>query len=194
MALFGKKKRTLEEILEDVSALSPEELSALRERLGEAESGNGSEPAADNGGEADTPPDDNGADGSPTEPDTDGSPAPTDNSDTDTPPEAEPGTDGEAIEPEADPEPDGTEPTEEPAGETADPVAESNAAEIIQQLTERVQSLEAALAELTELKAKMDEYVNKQKDAFGYKGEGAEGRKNYEDMTADELRSHILNN
>ena len=48
MALFTKKKRTLKEILEDVSALSPEELNSLRERLGEAEKENGDEPAPEN--------------------------------------------------------------------------------------------------------------------------------------------------
>ena len=38
----------------------------------------------------------------------------------------------------------------------------------------------------------MEAYVAKQKDAFGYKGAPDHSKKNYEDMSADELKAEIL--
>lgn len=87
-----------------------------------------------------------------------------------------------------------TEDTEEPAEPASDPVEQDNTAEMIKALTDRLDAVEALVGELNELKTAMDEYVSKQKDAFGYRSEASGQRKSYEDMTADELKHHILNN
>lgn len=79
---------------------------------------------------------------------------------------------------------------EEEAGVDID--EKENTATMIKELTDKVNGLEALVAELTELKRTMDEYVTKQKDTFGYKSGATDSRKAYEDMTADELKAHIL--
>ena len=143
MALFGKKKRTLEEILEDIKALSAEEKDTLAAKMAESDT---AEPEA--------------------------APA-------ETPAEPEAETVDEAP--------------EVPEVET-DPVEKDNTAEMIKTLTDRVTALEDVISELKGLKEQMDEYVNKQKDAFGYKSSAGSTAKNVEDMSADELKKHILNN
>ena len=82
-----------------------------------------------------------------------------------------------------------TEPTAEP-----DKKDEENAAEIIAALTSRIQALEQTVSEFSALKEKMDEFVEKQKESFGYKSKGSGAHKDIEDMSADELKAHILNN
>ena len=84
------------------------------------------------------------------------------------------------------------EPTQEATPEAA--AEENNVAEIIAGLSDRVKALEAALTELGELKTRMNEYVEKQKESFGYQSNGGGTHKDYADMSADELKSHILGN
>ena len=90
------------------------------------------------------------------------------------------------------------EPTKEPVSPTND-VEKNNQAEMVKALTDRVTALEeanktlsSALEEFKELKALMEEYTSKQADSFGYKGQIPGAKKDIKDMSADELKSHIL--
>ena len=69
---------------------------------------------------------------------------------------------------------------------------EENREDVMQRLSDRVTALEEGIKALNELKAQMEEYSAKQADSFGYKGRAAEERKNMQDMSADELKKHIL--
>ena len=84
-----------------------------------------------------------------------------------------------------------TETAQEESEEHSDKT-EENRDEIMQKLVSRVTALEEGLNALNELKAQMEEYSAKQADSFGYKGKAAEGKKDMKDMTADELKKHIL--
>lgn len=86
------------------------------------------------------------------------------------------------------------EPEQAEEDEELDNSEQDNSAEIIQGLTDRLTALEATVAKLAELKNKMEEYTAKQADRFGYRSGAAESRKPYEDMSADELKHHILYN
>lgn len=88
----------------------------------------------------------------------------------------------DAAAPEAD-----TEPKEEIGEQEGE-----NIAEIVHTLSDKVNSLETQLAELAELKAKMDEYVSKQKDSFGYHSDASDKGKDFDDMSAEELKHQIL--
>lgn len=90
------------------------------------------------------------------------------------------------------------EPTKEAVPPTND-VEKDNQAEMVKALTDRVTALEeanktlsSALEEFKELKALMEEYTSKQADSFGYKGQIPGAKKDIKDMSADELKSHIL--
>ena len=80
-----------------------------------------------------------------------------------------------------------------------DTVANDNKDEIIKGLTDRVAALEeankaaqTALEEMKELKALMEQYTQKQAANFGYKGQIPGIKKDIKDMSADELKNHIL--
>lgn len=170
MALF-KKKRTLAEILEDINALSPEEKDELTAKLGETTE-NPDAPAEEP--EATTP--------------TEETPeAPT--AEVPAAPEATP----DEIPAETPAAPIEETPVPETPVAELDPVENDNTAEMIKTLTDRVTTLEGVISELQGLKEKMDEYVNKQKDAFGYKSTATDSQKDYKDMSADELKNKILN-
>ncbi len=85
-------------------------------------------------------------------------------------------------------EKDKTEVVEPPLDESE----KDNSAEVIKALTERIGSLETNIQELMGLKQQMEEYVGKQKDAFGYKSDVRGDKKDYADMSADELKAQIL--
>ena len=76
--------------------------------------------------------------------------------------------------------------------EDAKPVEADNTAEVLRGLTEKVNSLEGLVSELTELKTAMEEYVNKQKDSFGYQGNADGKHKSYDEMSEEELKNEIL--
>ena len=80
----------------------------------------------------------------------------------------------------------------EKAEETKDLNADENRDKIIKALEDRVSALENGIKALSELKSKMEEYAEKQADTFGYKGKDEAGGKNMDDMTAEELKKHIL--
>lgn len=180
MALFGKKKRTLDEILEDVKGLTPEEVKELHEKtsdLYKAEDEREIDKIEEEKADSDAAKDEKSEEVSE---------------------ESEAiGKDVDEIKDEvkadeaAEPTPEADEPVAEPE---ADPVKKNNVEEMVKTLTDRVTALEGTISELSALKEKMDEYVNKEKDSFGYKSEGGGARKNYDDMSADELKNHLLNN
>ena len=174
MALFGKKKRTLEEILEDIKALSAEEKDTLAAKMAESDT---AEPEA---APAETP----------AEPEAETVDEAPEVHEVAEATETDEVTETPEVAPEVAPE---TDPAAVPEVET-DPVENDNTAEMVKTLTDRVTALEGVISELKGLKEQMDEYVNKQKDAFGYKSSAGSTAKNVEDMTADELKKHILNN
>lgn len=79
-----------------------------------------------------------------------------------------------------------TEETEELNG-----VEEENKEDAMSGLADRVSELEAKIEELIALKDKMEEYTRKQADKFGYKGGLPRSKKDYGDMTADELAKEL---
>ena len=113
-------------------------------------------------------------------------------------------TDGEsAAETEEKAEETETEPaeetTEEPAEETTEAleteelngVEEENKEDVMSGLADRVSAIEATLEELTALKDKMEEFTRKQAEKFGYKGGIPGSKKDYGDMSADELAKEL---
>lgn len=86
-----------------------------------------------------------------------------------------------------------TAPEEAPAEEAPEPDAVSdNRDQVLEALAERVNGLEEALKGLEDLRAQMEEYTAKQAETFGYKGRVHGGEKDIQDMSADELKNHIL--
>lgn len=158
MGLFGKKKLTFGEILEDLEALSPEEKEQVKARMNETPS---EAPEAVS------------------EPENSETPAVPENIE-EAATEEQPTEETPEIDPESEAEPNRVE--------------ENNAAEILAGISERVKTLEASISEFVELKSKMEEYVNKQKESFGYRSDSRGAYKDYNDMSADELKSHILGN
>jgi hypothetical protein len=180
MSLF-KRKITLEEILEGIAALSPEEKSKVQEKL------TGEDPAEETAPEA--------APSEASEPDQideastiEETPAP-EEAPTEAAEESSESASTEAAEPEI------TESTDsESTGVSEENKQENeNYAVMIKELTDRVNAFEAQLSALNELKAQMDEYVSKQRESFGYKSNVQAESDDIDNMSADELKSKILN-
>lgn len=175
--MFGKKV-TAEELLKLYSALSDEEKQKF---LGSVNS-TAEESAKDgeqSGTEEETPNPEPTAAASPEKkPDV----GDTGNADTETP-------SGTTAEEPAVP------PAEEPAADNApapDAQTQDNVAEILEGLGARMQAVEQALKELNELKKLMQEYTAAQADKIGYKGTVPGAKKDYKEMSADELKKEIL--
>ena len=180
MSLF-KRKITLEEILEGIAALSPEEKSKVQEKL------TGEDPAEETAPEA--------APSEASEPEQideastiEEPPAP-EEAPTETAEESSESASTEAAEPEI------TESTDSEATVVPEENKQEkeNYAVIIKELTDRVNAFEAQLSALNELKARMDEYVSKQRESFGYKSNIQGESDDIDNMSADELKSKILN-
>lgn len=78
-------------------------------------------------------------------------------------------------------------------GESAtDEMANDNRDEIIHQLSDKVNELSEQIKSLLELKELMEEYTSKQAEGFGYKGNVLGAKKDYKDMTTDELKQHAI--
>lgn len=78
-------------------------------------------------------------------------------------------------------------------GESAtDEMANDNRDEIIHQLSDKVNELSEQIKGLLELKELMEEYTSKQAEGFGYKGNVLGAKKDYKDMTTDELKQHAI--
>ena len=185
MALFGKKKLSLEEILEGIKALSDEEKAkVVASAQGEAkpdpveteapvedagvEDANGEEVVEETATEevAEEPA---------TEPVTEEA------TETETPAK----TVGETTEESAD--------VVLPESESAtDEMAEDNRDQIIHQLSDKVNELSEQIKGLLELKTLMEEYTGKQAENFGYKGNVLGAKKDYKDMSTDELKAHAI--
>lgn len=82
--------------------------------------------------------------------------------------------------------------SDETAAEETTEQEADNYADVIQTLATRVNALEESLKEFSELKSKMEEYTNKEKERFGYKGQLFGDKKNMGDMSAAELKKAIL--
>ena len=192
MGLFNKKI-TLEDILKALPELSDDEKKALSDKIAETEAPaeapteeapENTEETAEPAPEADENTEDNAE---PTE-ETPEEGAPTEEAPTEEQPET----------PTEEPTEDGAEPYEletetvEEVDPELNPVEEDNLAETVKSLTDKVTALENTIASLNALKEEMEAYVAKQKDAFGYKGAPSASKKNYEDMSADELKAEIL--
>ena len=180
MAIFSKK-RTLEDILNDIDALSPEDKEKLKEHItpdAAASEESHAEPEVTASAEEEAP-----AEAAETPEVTEENAEPVAEPTED----AENGAEGEEI----------TEPTNEPTPE-AEEVENKEAdatAEILKGITDRLGALEGVIGELQELKTKMDEYVSKQKDSFGYHSDaGANGEKTMDEMSAAELKHKLLYN
>ena len=173
MALFGKKKLSLDEVLELVNTLTPEEkaqVKAKMEDLDKAEDereidkieekkSNDNEIKDEKGEEVNEESEEIGKDVDEVE---------------------------ETIKEES-PEVEEKEEDQEDLGE----VEEENKEEILSTLTNRVTELENQVKELLEIKAKMDEFTTKQREKFGYKGSLPNSRKDYRDMSSAELSKEL---
>lgn len=191
MGLFNKKI-TLEDILKALPELSDEEKKALSDKIAEAEApeapteeaSENTEETAEPAPEADENTEDNAE---PTEETTEEG-APTEEAPAEEQSET---TTEETTEDGAEPYELETETVEEVEPEL-NPVEEDNLAETVKSLADKVTALESTIASLNALKEEMDAYVAKQKDAFGYKGAPSASKKQYEDMSAEELKAEIL--
>ena len=185
MALFGKKKLTLDEILEGIKSLSEEDKAkALAAMQGE-------EKAAPTEMEPQAEP-------------TEGEEVKEEKAEETEEPEKveEPATESETEEV-AEPTEVEAQPTEEvveegadvvlPEGESAtDEMAEDNRDQIIHRLSDKVNELSEQIQGLLELKTLMEEYTGKQAESFGYKGKVLGAKKDYKDMSTEELKAHAI--
>lgn len=185
MGLFNKKI-TFDEILKGIESLTDEEKAKLLAKI------NGKETPEAEAPEAPAVSEDPKAEETPEEgvetPET----APEGEAETEAP-EAVPEIE-EGLEQPAEEIPEET-PAEEPTAEPMDESEKDNTAEMLKSFGDRLSALEATINELNGLKASMEEYVNKQKESFGFKSNGGAGsHKDFQDMSAAELKQHILKN
>ena len=71
--------------------------------------------------------------------------------------------------------------------EKLDDIEQGNKEDTLSRLVDRVSELERGIEELKDLKDLMEEYTKKQADSFGYKGKVPGAKKDYADMSAEEL-------
>lgn len=185
MALFGKKKLSLEEILEGIKTLSDEEKAkAVAAMQGEKKP----EPV-----ETESPVEDAGVEDANGEEVVGEKVEETATEEVLEEPATEPVTEEVAME----------EPTDGATEESADVVlpeeqsatdemANDNRDQIIHELTDKVNELSEQIKGLLELKTLMEEYTGKQAEAFGFKGNVLGAKKDYKDMSTDELKAHAI--
>ncbi len=181
MALFGKKKLSLEEILEGIKALSDEEKAkVVASAQGEAKP----DPV-----ETEAPVEDAGVEDANGEEVVEETATEEVAEEPANEPVAEEATETEAP----------TEPVEESADvvlpedqSATDEMANDNRDQIIHQLSDKVNELSEQIKGLLELKSLMEEYTGKQADSFGYKGKVLGAKKDYKDMSTDELKAHAI--
>lgn len=73
-----------------------------------------------------------------------------------------------------------------------DEMAEDNRDDIIHGLTDKVNDLAEKVESLLELRELMEEYTKKQADNFGYKGGLLGAKKDYKDMSTEELKARQM--
>ena len=186
MALFGKKKLSLEEILEGIKALSDEEKAkALSAMQGEDKAEPTEEVEQVEDAEVETTESEKveGEQGEETEA--------VEGVEETTEKPVEPTEETEGAEMPAEPteEADATLAESESA---TDEMANDNRDEIIKQLTDKVNEMSEQLKGLLELQQKMEEYTSKQAESFGYKGNVLGAKKDFKDMSTDELKAHAM--
>lgn len=183
MALFGKKKLSLEEILEGIKNLSDEEKAkALSAMQGEDKA----EPTEEVEGTVEETAEGENVEGEQVEEteEVEGVEETTEES-------VETTESTEEVETPAEPTEDADATFAE--GESAtDEMANDNRDEIIHQLTDKVNELSEQMKGLLELKSLMEEYTSKQAEGFGYKGNVLGAKKDYKDMSTEELKAHAM--
>lgn len=177
--MFGKKQ-TAEELLKLFSALSEEEKQKFLEVVkGDGEEKLTEEPASDGAPDADVTAEAENENEN-------GKEAPT-------PPAEE--TEGEDETSLATTEEAAA--TEEKPAEDAPTVPDSqaveNTAEILEGYGARLTAIEETLKELAELKELMQKFTQAQAEKFGYSGTVPGGKKDFQEMSADEMKNKILN-
>lgn len=187
--MFGKKT-TAEELIKLYSALSDEEKQKFLGAVngdGNGEEKPTEEPAPDNEptADADAPTEEN-------EGNEDGNEEPP----TPTAEETE-GAGETPPDPTEEAAPTEDAPTEETPAEDAPPMpdnqAADNTAEVLEKFGARLSAIEESLKEFAELKELMQQYTQAQADKFGYNGKVPGGKKDYQEMSADEMKAKILN-
>lgn len=190
MALFGKKKLSLDEILAGIDNLSDEEKAQLKAKMDDLYK-------AEDEREIDKIEEDKADD---TEKADEKAEEVKDESE-------EIGKDVDEVKEDvASDEGESGEPAEEAPAETPEenePMADDNTvqedkaaeatAEMVQALTDRLAALESTVGELTELKKTMEDYNRKTADRYGYGGQARGDSKSWNDMTADEMKAKMLN-
>lgn len=186
MALFGKKSLTLDEILKGIDGLSDEEKEKVHAKMQdlykaedereidkiEEDKAEDTETADEKAEEVKEESEEIGKDVDEVEE------------------EVKDDETEEATEEQATEETSEEETTEEET--STERLAEENEHEVIKQLTDRVGELENQIKDLLELKSEMEAFTEKQRKAYGYEGRVMGGKKDYKDMTADELKKEIL--
>lgn len=181
MALFGKKKLSLEEILEGIKALSDEEKAkVVASAQGEAKP----EPV-----ETEAPVEDAGVEDANGEEMVEETATEEVAEEPATEPVTEEATETETVEETTEESADVVLPESESA---TDEMAEDNRDQIIHQLSDKVNELSEQIKGLLELKSLMEEYTGKQAESFGYKGKVLGAKKDYKDMSTDELKAHAI--
>lgn len=184
MALFGKKKLSLEEILEGIKALSDEEKAkALSAMQGEDKAEPTEEVEKVEDAEVETTEGEN-VEGEQVEEEkaVEGVKKPTEEP-------VEPTEEVEGTEVPAEAQTEEADATLAESESATDEMANDNRDEIIHQLSDKVNELSEQIKGLLELKTLMEEYTSKQAEGFGYKGNVLGAKKDYKDMTTDELKA-----
>ena len=186
MGLFGKKKLSLDEILEGINNLSEEEKAkALAAMQGNAEPKNEEVEERVEDAEVET------TEGEEVEGEQVESEAaeeveePTETAVEPTPEEGE-------VEEAADPQTEEADVTLAEGESATDEMANDNRDAIIHQLTDKVNELSEQIKGLLELKTLMEEYTGKQAESFGYKGNVLGAKKDFKDMSTEELKAHAI--
>lgn len=176
MGLFGNKKLSLEEILKGIDNLSEEEKAQVLAKVQKTETAET---------EAETP-EETQVESEQTKEQGEESTEQTEEVEESVEAEETAETDGEPVEQvEETPEQ-----TEEPANEV-DPTEEKNREDVMAGLVQRVSELEQKFSALEALKEKMDEYTKKQAEKFGYSGSTPGAKKDYSEMSADEMGKQL---
>lgn len=81
--------------------------------------------------------------------------------------------------------------TEENEVVDANEIEENNKHEVINLLTSRIAELEKFVASVQPLLDRMNEYTTKQAKQFGYEGEIPGAKKDFRDMSTEELSKHL---
>lgn len=193
MAIFGKKKLSLDEILKGIDELSPEEQEKVKSKMQdlykaedereidkiEEEKTDDTEVKDEKAEEVTEESEEIGKDVNEVKSEVEGEK-----------PTAQPKEQAEATE--TTEEVEKTVPTDTPPDTTQDKKAEENAEVSLTAVMERITGIEEKLAEFGELKQLMEEFTTKQAKEYGYTGAIPGAKKDMRDMSSKELKEGIL--